>query len=80
MAADKGRKMIELETQAPLDHEPAASPQPVTQADYKADTCPLCYRPLDQRIRGLYCPRCRGWLVEETRGGALVYNLWQGSV
>lgn len=57
---------------------PAARPAPVTRAEYKAATCPVCFGPLQQRIRGLYCVRDKGWLVEETRGGILVYSLWQG--
>lgn len=74
MSAD----VIQVATEKPVDVEPVARPTPVAPSEYRSDTCPLCYRDLDQRIRGLYCPRCRGWLVEETRGGTLVYNLWQG--
>jgi len=59
---------------------PIARPAPVDRDDYQATTCPLCLGSLDQRIRGLYCPRCKGWLVEELREGRLVYRLWQGSV
>lgn len=58
--------------------EPAAKPRPVDPAEYQAATCPLCYGPLQQRIRGLYCIRDKGWLVEELRSGVLVHTLWQG--
>lgn len=51
---------------------------PTSADEYKATTCPLCLHPLEQRIRGLYCPRCKGWLVEEMHMGVLVYRLWQG--
>lgn len=70
--------MIQLATEAPTDLEPVARPHVVDRQEYAGGACPLCYRNLDQRVRGLYCPRCKGWLVEETRGGILVYSLWQG--
>lgn len=29
--------------------------------------CPLCKLPTWERIRGEWCPRCKGWLVEDWR-------------
>lgn len=62
--------------QAPAS--PLSRPKPVPREEYVACTCPICFGGLDQRIRGLFCPRCKGWLVEELRDGRLVYSLWQG--
>lgn len=70
--------VIQFATEAPVDLEPVARPAPVTPAEYKAETCPLCRGPLQERRAGLWCPRDRGWLVTETRGGSLAYSLWQG--
>lgn len=70
--------MIPVATEAPVDLEPVVRPKPVDPAEYKATRCPICMGVLQQRIRGLYCIRDRGWLVEETSGGVLVYSLWQG--
>lgn len=36
----------------------------------RVDRCPICSGSLVERIRGLWCPRCRGWL-----NGT---ELWQG--
>ena len=33
--------------------------------------CPLCSLPTWQRIRGEWCPRCRGWIRERSVVGAL---------
>jgi hypothetical protein len=70
---------IQIATDVPLDREPAPRPTRVDQAEYKTTRCPLCYQPLQQRIRGQWCARDKGWLVEEMRGGELRYSLWQGS-
>lgn len=69
---------IQFATETPLDLEPVPHPKPVDRLDYKATTCPLCLGPLQERIRGLYCVRDRGWLVEKLVDGVLVYSLWQG--
>jgi hypothetical protein len=69
---------VTLETVAPVDVAPVAQPKPVPREEYVAATCPLCLGGLWQRIRGLFCPRCKGWLVEETHGGRVVHSLWQG--
>jgi hypothetical protein len=59
--------------------EPVAKPKPANLIDeYRANTCPLCFGPLQKRVHGLWCARDRGWLVEEFRGGEIVYRLWQG--
>ena len=69
--------MIAVETVAPIDVEPVEL-HPVEPETYRRSTCPLCLLPLQQRRAGLWCPRCRGWLVEEPRAGGLVAVLWQG--
>ncbi len=60
---------IPVATQTPEIHDPG-KPQPVDRDQYRRTTCPLCLQPLQQRIRGLYCPRCKGWLDGT--------SLWQG--
>lgn len=65
-----------------VERAPAAPVRRLTLVDreeYRDETCPLCFRPLDRRVRGLYCPRCRGWLVVDVRGGTLTHALWQGN-
>lgn len=36
----------------------------------QVDRCPLCRGRLVERVRGLFCPRCKGWLDGR--------DLWQG--
>lgn len=65
-----------------VEQAPAAPVARLTLVDrdeYAGETCPLCFRPLDRRVRGLYCPRCRGWLVVEAREGRQAHVLWQGT-
>lgn len=59
---------------------PASRPVPVDRDEHAASHCPICAGGLWQRIRGLYCPRCKGWLVEELHDGRTVFTLWQGSL
>lgn len=43
-----------------------------------AQPCPCCERPiLWQRVHGIWCPACRGWLVQRVDfKGRLVTDLW----
>ena len=70
--------MIAVETLAPVEVEPSPHLHAVEPEAYQQATCPLCLGRLQQRRAGLWCPRDRGWLVEEPRAGRLVCALWQG--
>jgi Zn finger protein HypA/HybF involved in hydrogenase expression len=58
----------------------AQQPQNVRVTASTATTrCPDCQRRLLERVHGVWCPACRGWLVEVTKPDGLTYAFIQGA-
>lgn len=60
-----------MTTPATTERPVAPTRRPLAPSgETRVERCPLCQGRLLERVRGLWCPRCKGWLDGD--------RLWQG--